>query len=58
MMDIVDPKNSIRVPYYGPNNMRTLIAYTPFRNLNVGNFVFVRSHYCRNYSYFNGKSGR
>ncbi len=45
MMDIVDPKDSIQVPYCGPKNTKPLIAYMPFKNLNVGNFVLMRSHY-------------
>jgi hypothetical protein len=44
MMDIVDPKDPIRVLSCGPKNMRPLIAYTPFKDLNVGDFVVVRSH--------------
>ncbi len=44
LMDVVDPEDPIRDPYCGPKNMRPLTAYTPFRDLNVGDFVFVRSH--------------
>jgi hypothetical protein len=44
MMDIVDPKDPIRVPYCGPKNLRPLTAYTPFKDLNVGDFVLVRLH--------------
>jgi hypothetical protein len=40
MMDIVD-----LVAYYEPKNMRPSFAYTPFRDLNVGDFVFVRPHH-------------
>jgi hypothetical protein len=43
-MDIVDPENPIQIPYSGPKNMKPLIAYTPFRDLNVGDFVLVRPH--------------
>ncbi len=43
-MDIVDPKYPIQIPYYGPKNMRPLIAYMPFRDLNVGNFVLMKPH--------------
>jgi hypothetical protein len=44
VMDIVDVEDPIRLPYCGPKNMRPLISYTPFRNLNVGNFMLVRLH--------------
>jgi hypothetical protein len=44
MIDIVDLEDSIQVPYCGPKNMRPLTTYTPFRNLNVGNFVLTRPH--------------
>jgi hypothetical protein len=43
-MDVVDLKDPIHILYYGPKNMRLLIAYTPFRDLNVGDFVLVRPH--------------
>ncbi len=43
-MDIVDVKNPIQIPYCGLKNMRPLIAYTPFRDLNVEDFVLVRLH--------------
>jgi hypothetical protein len=43
-MDIVDIEDPIQLPYCGLKNMRPLIAYTPFTNHNVGNFVLVRSH--------------
>jgi hypothetical protein len=39
-MDVVDPENPIRISSRGPKNMRPLIAYTPFRDLNVGDFFF------------------
>jgi hypothetical protein len=44
MMDIIDPEDRIQIPYCGPNNTKPLIAYMPFRDLNVGDFVFMRSH--------------
>jgi hypothetical protein len=44
MMDIVDPKDPIQVLYCGPKNMKPLIAYIPFKDLNVGDFVFMRLH--------------
>ncbi len=43
-MDVVDPKHPIWVPYYGPKNMKSLIAYVPFKDLNVGNFVLMKPH--------------
>jgi hypothetical protein len=43
-MDIFDLEDPVQVPYCGPKNMRPLIAYTPFRDLNVGDFVLVRLH--------------
>jgi hypothetical protein len=43
-MDVVDSEDPIQIPYRGPKNMRPLIAYTPFRDLNVGDFVLVRPH--------------
>ncbi len=43
-MDVVDPKDPIRVPYCEPKNVKPLITYTPFRDHNVGDFVVVRSH--------------
>jgi len=44
MMDVVDLENTIRISCCGPKNMRPLIAYTLFKDLNVGDFVFVRPH--------------
>ncbi len=44
VMDVVDLEDFIQVPYCGPNNMKPLIAYTLFIDLNVVNFVFVRLH--------------
>jgi hypothetical protein len=43
-MDVVDPKDLTQVPYCGPKNMRPLTTYTPFGDLNVGNFVLMRPH--------------
>ncbi len=43
-MDVVDPKDPIRHPYYGSKNLKPLIAYTPFINFNVGDIVFMRLH--------------
>jgi hypothetical protein len=40
----VDSKDLIQHPSYGPKNMRPLIAYIMFRDLNVGDFVFMRLH--------------
>jgi hypothetical protein len=41
-MGIVDPKDLIRVLYWGPKNMRPLTTYMPFKDLNVGDFVFMK----------------
>ncbi len=43
-MDVVDPKDPIRIPYCGPKNMRPLTAYAPFKDLNVGDFMLMRLH--------------
>ncbi len=43
-MDVVDLENPIQISCCGPKNMRPLIAYTPFKDLNVGDFVFVRPY--------------
>ncbi len=44
MIDVVDPKDLIQVPYCEPKNMKPLIAHILFRNLNVGDFVFMKPH--------------
>jgi hypothetical protein len=43
-MDVVDPKDPIQIPFCGPKNMKPLTAYTPFRDINVGDFVLVKLH--------------
>ncbi len=43
-MDIVDLEDPFWVLYCRPKNMRPLTAYTPFRDLNVKDFVLVRPH--------------
>jgi hypothetical protein len=43
-MDVVDVEDPIQLPYCGLKNMIPLITYTPFRDLNVGDFVLVRLH--------------
>jgi len=40
----VDPKDLIQRPYCGPKNMRASLVYTPFRDLNDGDFVFIKLH--------------
>ncbi len=40
----VDPEDPIQCLYCGPKKMRPSIVYTLFRDLNDGDFVFVRSH--------------
>jgi hypothetical protein len=37
-MDVVDVEDLV----YGLKNMRLLTTYTPFRDLNVGDFVLMR----------------
>jgi hypothetical protein len=44
MMDVVDLEDPIQILYCGPKNMRPLTTYTPFRNLNVGDFVLLKLH--------------
>jgi hypothetical protein len=41
---VVDLKNPIMRPYCGPKNLKPILAYTPFRDFNNGNFVFKRLH--------------
>jgi hypothetical protein len=43
-MDIVDLEDPIRVLYWGPKNMKPITAYMPFKDLNVGDFVFMKLH--------------
>jgi hypothetical protein len=57
VMDIVDLEDLIQVPYCGLKNMRPLTTYTPFRDLNVGDFMFMRPHDL-NLVLLDGKSGR
>jgi hypothetical protein len=40
----VDLEDPIQCPYCGPKNMKPLIAYTPFINLNDRDFFFVKLH--------------
>jgi len=51
----VDLEHPIQRPYCGPKNMRPSIAYTPFINLNDGDFVFVKPH---DSSFFRIRMGR
>ncbi len=43
-MDVVDQEYPVQVPYCGPKNMRPLIAYMPYRDLKVGDFMLMRLH--------------
>jgi hypothetical protein len=43
-MDVVDAKRSNSTSLLWVENMRPLTSYTPFRNLNVGNFVLMGLH--------------
>ncbi len=40
----VDLEDPIWVPYCEPKNMTPLTTYTPLRDFNVGDFVFMRPH--------------
>jgi hypothetical protein len=44
VINVVNPKDPIQVPYCGPKNMKPLTTYTPFKYFNVGDFVLVRPH--------------
>jgi hypothetical protein len=41
---IVDLEDLVIRPYYGPKNLKLAPTYTPFRNINNGNFVLVKFH--------------
>jgi hypothetical protein len=41
---VVDLEDLVIHLYCGPKNLKLVPAYTPLRNLNNGNFVFVRLH--------------
>jgi hypothetical protein len=41
-MLVVDSKDPIICPYYGPKNLKPAPTYTSFRNLNNGDFIFVK----------------
>jgi len=43
-MEVVDAKDLVMRPYYGPKNMKIVLAYTPFKNLNNEYFVIMRPH--------------
>jgi hypothetical protein len=43
-MEVADAKDLIMRPYYGPKNLKPSPAYTPFKDLNNGDFVLVRPH--------------
>jgi hypothetical protein len=40
----VDSENPLVFPYYGLKNLKLDPTYTPFRDLNNGDFVFVKLH--------------
>ncbi len=44
MMSIVDSKNLVIRPYYGPKKLKLVPTHTLFRNLNNGDFVLVKFH--------------
>jgi hypothetical protein len=41
---IVDLEDPVMCPYYGPKNLKLAPTYTPFKDLNNGDFVFLRLH--------------
>jgi hypothetical protein len=43
-MNIVDAEDPVQLPYCGPKDTRPLTTYTPFKDLNVGDFVLVKPH--------------
>jgi hypothetical protein len=43
-MPVVDLEDPLIFPYYGPKNLKLALTYTPFRNLNNGDFVLMRLH--------------
>jgi hypothetical protein len=43
-MEAIDAKDPIMHPYCEPKNLKPSLAYTPFRDLNNGDFVLVRRH--------------
>jgi hypothetical protein len=43
-IEVADAKDPIMCPYCGRNNLKPFPLYTPFRDLNNGNFVMVRPH--------------
>jgi hypothetical protein len=43
-MSIVDSEDPVIRPYCGPKNLKPAPTYTPFRDLNNGDFVLVKLH--------------
>jgi hypothetical protein len=41
-MPIIDLDDPLIFPYYGPKNFKVAPAYTPFKDLNNGDFILVR----------------
>ncbi len=44
IIDGANLEDPIQHPYHGPKNMKPSIMYTLFKNLNAGDFVFVKPH--------------
>jgi hypothetical protein len=44
IIDVVDIEDLVQLPYCGSKNMKPLNTYTPFRDLNVENFVLMGPH--------------
>jgi hypothetical protein len=43
-MEVANVEDPIMCPYCRPKNLRPSLAYTPFKNLNNGDFVLVKPH--------------
>ncbi len=41
---VVDLEDLVIRPYCGPKNLKSTLAYAPFRNINNGDFVLVRPY--------------
>ncbi len=39
---VVDLENPVICPYCGPKNLKPIPTYTPFRNINSGDFVLMK----------------
>ncbi len=59
-MEVIDEKDRIIVPSCGLKNLKPslieTIIYTPFRDFNIWDFVFMKPHDPETCSYVDGKS--